>query len=69
MSSNSLIVGESFRLLGVAENVVLNTNPIKQRGLFIDSQEVDDYDLLLVSTVSRFMVQNEEQKFQFVRRF
>lgn len=68
---DSPIVNQTFRLLGLAENVRL-TNPSSYslaKGLFIASDEVIDYDLSLVSSVPAFTVNNAEEKFQFIRRF
>lgn len=66
----SSLDGQRITLLGLAENVVFKsgTTNIRKKYLYINAEDVLDYNLSLVSTVPELII-TSEQKFQFIRRF
>lgn len=66
---NSNLVGESFRLIGLAENVVTTNTSPRAKGLFIEAELITGYDLILIDAISPLTITESEHKFQFVRRF
>lgn len=69
LPTNSVLVGETFRLLGIAEDVSLSVSVNLSKSTFVDSGNVVAYNLNWINTVSSFTVSNSEQKFQFIRRW
>lgn len=69
LPASSSLVGENFRLLGIADNVNIATNPNLSTSTFVDQSDVISYDLNWVETMPEYTVSSSAQVFQFVRRW
>lgn len=69
LPANSNLVGESFRLIGLAENVITTNTETRRKGLFIEAEDITDYDLTLIDAISLLTITESDYTFQFVRRF
>lgn len=69
LPNDSVLEGEAFRLIGLAENLVTSNTDSRNKGLFIPSKDITNYDLVLVDTIPALTITASSHKFQFVRRF
>lgn len=67
--SNSILNGETFRIVSLVANAFFNTSlPTLNKGVFMDVSTITDYDVLWINTVEAFTVTNNLKRLQIVRR-